>query len=40
MKRVRKRTMMRRTKILIMNPFNIHHVVQRANRIDTQMLII
>ena len=38
MKRVRKRMMMR-TKILIMKPFGVLRVVQRANRVDTQMLI-
>lgn len=39
MKRVRKR-MMRRSKMLVMNPFDVHHLVQRANRIDTPTLII
>ena len=39
MKRVRKR-MRRRTKILIVKTLGIRHVVQRANRIDTPMLVI
>ena len=42
MKRVKRRmmTMMMRTKILILKPFGIRHVVQRANRLDTHMIII
>ena len=39
MKKVRKRMMMK-IKILIINLISIHHVTQRANRIDTPTLMI
>ena len=39
MKRVRKRRGRMKTKTVVMDPFDICHVAQRANKIDTRMLI-